>query len=40
MEKFGPMRERRKQLDNQSDYVEAVLTKGVEQARKTALPLL
>jgi tryptophanyl-tRNA synthetase len=40
MERFGPIRERRKQLDNQPDYVEEVLKKGVEQARKTTLPLL
>jgi tryptophanyl-tRNA synthetase len=40
MEKFGPMRERRKQLQNEPKYVEEVLSKGVEQARKLALPLL
>jgi tryptophanyl-tRNA synthetase len=40
MEKFGSMRERRKQLDRRPDYVEEVLKNGIERARKTTLPLL
>jgi tryptophanyl-tRNA synthetase len=40
MEKFASIRERRKQLDNQPDYIEEVLKKGVEQARKIASSLL
>jgi tryptophanyl-tRNA synthetase len=40
MERFGPMRARRRQLENQPEYVEEILSRGVTQARKTALPLL
>jgi tryptophanyl-tRNA synthetase len=40
MERFGPARERRRQLENQPEYVDEVLKRGVEQARKIALPVL
>jgi tryptophanyl-tRNA synthetase len=40
MKKFEPMRARRKQLENEPEYVDAVLKRGVEQARKIAQPLL
>ncbi len=40
MERFGPARERRRQLENQPDYVEAVLKQGAEKVRKVALPLM
>jgi len=40
MERFEPMRARRKQLESQPEYVDQILKLGVEQARKTALPLL
>jgi len=40
MERFGPARERRKQLKNQPEYVQEVLKRGAEQVRKTALPLI
>jgi tryptophanyl-tRNA synthetase len=40
MEKFASIRDRRKQLENQPDYIEEVLKQGVDKARKAALPLL
>lgn len=40
MERFGPARERRKQLENQPEYVDEVLKRGVEQARSVAQPLV
>jgi tryptophanyl-tRNA synthetase len=40
MERFESMRARRQQLEGQPEYVDAVLQRGVEQARKIALPLL
>ena len=40
MEKFGAMRARRKQLETQPEYVDEVLKRGVEQARKIARPLV
>jgi tryptophanyl-tRNA synthetase len=40
MEKFGPMRARRKELDTQPDFVDQVLKRGIEQARKISLPLV
>lgn len=40
MERFEPMRARRRQLESQPEYVDEVLKRGVEQARKVALPLL
>jgi len=40
MQKFEPMRERRKQLEKQPEYVDEILKRGVEQARKVARPLL
>jgi len=40
MEKFGPVRQRRKQLQQHPEYVDQVLIKGVEQARRVALPLV
>ncbi len=40
MQRFGPARKRRKQLEHQPEYLEEVLKRGVEQARKVALPLL
>ncbi len=40
MDKFGPLRDRRSQLDKEPEYVEAVLRRGVEQARAVAGPLV
>ena len=40
MERFGPARERRKQLENQPEYLDEVLNKGVRGARKVAIPLV
>ena len=40
MDKFGPMRQRREQLEKEPEYLDEILKKGVEQARKIALPLL
>ena len=40
MEKFGPARARRKELESQPEYVDAVLKRGAEQARKLSLPLV
>jgi tryptophanyl-tRNA synthetase len=40
MKQFGPLRARRKELERQPEYVDAVLKRGVEQAREAALPLL
>jgi tryptophanyl-tRNA synthetase len=40
MEKFGPMRARRKELDNQPEYIDEILKQGAEKARKIAQPLL
>ncbi len=40
MRRFGPVRERRKQLDKEPDFVESVLQQGAEQARKIARPLM
>lgn len=40
MEKFGPMRARRKELDSQPEYIDEILKQGAEKARKIAAPLL
>jgi tryptophanyl-tRNA synthetase len=40
MEKFGAARRRRQELDQQPDYIEAVLRRGAEQARRVGLPLV
>ena len=40
MEKFGPARTRRAELASQPEYVAQILKRGVEQARKIALPLV
>ncbi len=40
MRRFGDARERRKRLDSEPEYVESVLQRGVEKARKVALPLV
>ncbi len=40
MQKFGPIREKRRQLEKEPEFVDEVLRKGVDQARKIALPLL
>jgi len=40
MEKFGPARDRRKELESQPEYVDEILKRGVDQARKVALPLV
>jgi tryptophanyl-tRNA synthetase len=40
MEKFGSAREKRKQLEQQPEYVDQILKMGVEQAREVALPLV
>lgn len=40
MEKFGPLRARRKELDSQPEYIDEILKQGAEKARKIAQPLL
>jgi tryptophanyl-tRNA synthetase len=40
MERFGPARERRKELEKDPAYVESVLMKGVARAREAAFPLI
>ncbi|MDR0842018.1 MAG: tryptophan--tRNA ligase [Acidobacteriota bacterium] len=40
MRKFGDMRARRRELDNQPEYVDEVLRQGAEKARKIAQPLV
>jgi tryptophanyl-tRNA synthetase len=40
MERFGPARERRKQLEKESEYINEVLARGAERAREVACPLL
>jgi tryptophanyl-tRNA synthetase len=40
MRRFGAAREKRKQLEKEPDFVDDVLKKGVEQARRIALPLV
>jgi tryptophanyl-tRNA synthetase len=40
MEKFAPMRARRKELDSQPEYIDEILKQGAEKARKIAAPLL
>jgi tryptophanyl-tRNA synthetase len=40
MSRFGAARERRRQLEQEPEFVESVLMRGVEQARKIALPLV
>jgi tryptophanyl-tRNA synthetase len=40
MKKFEPMRERRRELESRPEYVDEVLKRGAEQARKIARPLL
>ncbi len=40
MDRFGPARKRRRELEKDPGFVEDVLKKGVEQAREVALPLV
>ena len=40
MDTFGPMRRRRQELEKKPEYLDEILKKGVEQARKIALPLV
>ena len=40
MDTFGPMRRHRQDLEKEPEYLDAILRKGVDQARKIALPLL
>jgi len=40
MEKFGPARKRRKELEKEPDYIRAFLRRGAEQARTVAAPLV
>jgi tryptophanyl-tRNA synthetase len=40
MDTFGPARRRRQELENQPEYLDEVLQKGVAQARNTASPLI
>ena len=40
LEYFGPMRERRTELERRPDEVEAILADGVRRARETARPVL
>lgn len=40
MEKFGPVRKRRKELEKEPDYIREILRRGAEQARIVADPLV
>ena len=40
MQTFGPLRARRRELDNQPEYIAEVLRQGAEKARKIAGPLV
>jgi tryptophanyl-tRNA synthetase len=40
MDKFGPARALRKELESKPEYVDEILKQGVEQARRIALPLV
>ena len=40
MEKFGPARRKRQELEQHPDYVEEVLRRGAAQARQVGLPLM
>ena len=40
MNKFGAIREKRRQLEQEPELVDEVLKKGVDQARRIALPLV
>jgi len=40
MQKFGPARAKREELEKQPEYVDEILKRGVEQAKKIALPLV
>ena len=40
MDTFGPARRRRQELENQPEYLDEVLQRGVDQARNTASPLV
>jgi len=40
MERFGPARARRRELESQPDYVEEVMRRGAEKARMVTLPLV
>ncbi len=40
MNRFEPMRARRRELDSNPEYVDQILKRGAEQVRKVALPLL
>jgi tryptophanyl-tRNA synthetase len=40
MDTFGPARRRRQELENQPEYLDEVLQRGVAQARNTASPLI
>jgi len=40
MERFGPARTRRVELENQPEYVEDVMLRGAEHARLATLPLM
>ena len=40
MERFGPARQRRAELEKEPEYVEEVFRRGVEEARKVAIPLV
>jgi tryptophanyl-tRNA synthetase len=40
LQRFGPARARRTELENQPDYVEEVMRLGAEKARTVTLPLV
>jgi tryptophanyl-tRNA synthetase len=40
MDRFAPARRRRQELENQPEYLDEILKKGVDQARNTASPLV
>jgi tryptophanyl-tRNA synthetase len=40
MQRFGPARARRRELESQPDYVEEVMRRGAERARAVTLPLV
>ncbi len=40
MQKFGPARQRRKELEKDQDYIRPILRRGAEQAREAGRPLV
>jgi tryptophanyl-tRNA synthetase len=40
MEKFGPARKRRQELEKEPEYIKEILRRGAAQARETGIPLI